>query len=402
MNISRSCKPSIEIEIDNVKYDDKEIFIIEVQKGNNPPYSHRGVCYKRMGGTSQPLEPFEIAKMTLESQGRSFDVLPAKNSRVATTDDIDEMKVFEYIKISQEKRKLVAPGTSIKQILLNLELIPDREIQPCNAAIMMFGKEPKKFVPQSSMNMIRFPGTTISSEIIDRATAEGDIPSIIQVANLFIQRNIRTASKIEGFVRIDVSEYPIEALREAVINTVAHRDYLPIASSYLYIFSDRIEIGNPGGFPYKGVTADQLIKNGGGVTIRRNPKIAELLHNMGLMEKAGTGISKIKESTKSHGLPEPLFNITPDWFRITITGPGEKILDVVKGGYIVTDLSSLNERQIGAVKYLHESRGYLTNSIYRAMFNVIDVTAFRDLSELVKKGFVRRIGERRVVRYVLI
>ncbi|MBN1672400.1 MAG: winged helix-turn-helix transcriptional regulator [Kiritimatiellae bacterium] len=125
----------------------------------------------------------------------------------------------------------------------------------------------------------------------------------VQESLRFIERNTRTAYRINGLRREDVPEYPMAALREARTNAVMHRDWFNGAANvFVEIYSDRTEISNPGGLP-RGMRPSDL----GRKSVRRNPLIADLLHRIAFIEKAGTGINRMRNDARSHGYPEPTF-----------------------------------------------------------------------------------------------
>jgi ATP-dependent DNA helicase RecG len=129
------------------------------------------------------------------------------------------------------------------------------------------------------------------------------VVSDIEESLRFIERNTRTAYRIEKLRREEVPEYPMRALREAITNAVMHRDYFEAgANVFVEIYDDRIEVSNPGGLP-KGLTPAEL----GSRSVRRNPLIADLLHRIAFIEKAGTGIRRMREDAKKNGCPEPTF-----------------------------------------------------------------------------------------------
>ena len=200
------------------------------------------------------------------------------------------------------------------------------------------------------------------------------------------------ASKIVEFKRVDIPEYPYEAIREAVINAIAHRDYTrrgaPIIMS---IFDDRVEISNPGG-----LLPGLSIKNLEGRHETRNKKICSIFHHTMDMEIFGTGIRKMKRLTKEHGLSEPELRKEGDFFVARFYGPGDKILDLVPSipEERQTDLKKLglNERQIEALRLMVNERKKITITSYATLFSISDKTAKRDMKELVKTGFVVKVG----------
>jgi ATP-dependent DNA helicase RecG len=140
-------------------------------------------------------------------------------------------------------------------------------------------------------------------DVLDRKDFDSGIVADIEDAMRFIERNTRTAYRIERLRRENIPEYPIKALREAITNAVMHRDwFVDGANVFVEIYTDRVEVVSPGGLP-KGMTLDDL----GRKSIRRNALIADLLHRIDFIEKAGTGIRRIRDDVREQGCPEPAF-----------------------------------------------------------------------------------------------
>jgi ATP-dependent DNA helicase RecG len=204
------------------------------------------------------------------------------------------------------------------------------------------------------------------------------------------------AAKITGFERREITEYPYPAVREAIANAVAHRDYdRADVEVRVSVFADRIEVQSPGRLPAP-LTVDTL----GEEYALRNPRIAELLFNIRYIERWNTGIERMRRWMAGHGLPPPTFQEVGQTFKVTLQGPGENILDLIPEEG-VTDLRALglNERQVEALRLMVNEGKNLTNREYRQFFSVDDATAFRDLSRLVKSGQAKAVGSGRNVVY---
>ncbi len=168
-----------------------------------------------------------------------------------------------------------------------------------------FAREPRRFFNQAYVTCLLFKGTS-KVHVLDRKDFAGGIVADIEDSLRFIERNTRTAYRIEKLQREDIPEYPMSALREAITNAVMHRDwFIEGANVFVEIFSDRIEVSSPGGLP-KGM----LLKDLGHKSIRRNALIADLLHRIAFIEKAGTGILRMRDGARAEGYPEPEFSET--------------------------------------------------------------------------------------------
>ena len=212
-------------------------------------------------------------------------------------------------------------------------------------------------------------------------------------------RAVRTFSLVKGSERIDVPEYPPEIIRESIINSIVHRDYfIDSTEVFIKIFKDRIEITNPGGFPFSGFSWEEIEKSG--LSIRRNQIIANFFEKIKLMEKEGHGIKRIKSLAKSHGLKEPLIETSANTFKITLFGPWDEIEKIINSPFRkVLDSSQLNERQIKIIQHINE-KGSINRSECCRLLGVPLRTASRDLKFLFQKGFVGSTGTGRGTRYI--
>ncbi|MCK4255407.1 DUF4062 domain-containing protein [candidate division WOR-3 bacterium] len=318
-----------------------------------------------------------------------------------TYEDINEKLVENFLKYRAIKLKVEVPEISIRDFLIKTikavrEL--DGVFKPTNAAIFFFCNYPQEFISQSSVKVARYRGNT-RIEFIDSHELTGPFYKILDDVEMFYKRNTRLASKIVEFKRVDIPEYPFEAIREGIVNAMAHRDYLRIGSNIqMDIFDDRIEVTSPGG-----LLPGLDIKNLEGVHETRNKRICKIFHETKDMERYGTGIVKMKNWMTEHGLKPPIITQPGDFFRITFYGPGDNILDLVPSipEERQTDLKELglNDRQIEALRLMVNEGKALTNIKYRELFNVSNQTFVRDMRLLSKLEFVTSEGKGRSLQY---
>ena len=251
---------------------------------------------------------------------------------------------------------------------------------------------------QSSIKVARYRGN-IRIDFIDSQEFAGPFYEILDDIERFFKRNTRLASKIVEFKRVDIPEYPFEAIREAIVNAMAHRDYLRIGSNIqVDIFDDRVEVTSPGG-----LLPGLDIKNLEGVHETRNKKICGIFHETKDMERYGTGVTKMKNGMEEHGLKLPIFSQPGDFFRVSFYGPGERILDLVSNipeeRQIDLKELGLNERQIEALRLMVNEDKVFTNRKYRDLFNVSNQTFVRDMRLLSRLEFVISECKGRALQY---
>ncbi len=275
------------------------------------------------------------------------------------------------------------------------------------AGLLMFGREPQSQLPQAVLQCARFQGTGVRL-FLDRAELGGSVPQQIDAALDFMRRNTRHGTYIDGVRHVDVDEYPLPAIREALTNAVCHRDYYSAGVVNLSIFDDRIEVLNPGGL-LPGLRPEELE----GTHLLRNAVLGQLMYEAGLIERWGSGIRRMRQSMEEVDLPAPHIQATRDWFRIEFVGPGDAFLQpmVERPSVLVSPVSptpaappdvplKLNYRQRMLLSSFAPSE-YISTSDYMGRFDVSESTALRDLAALVEWGLLLRTGEAKATRYML-
>jgi ATP-dependent DNA helicase RecG len=397
--ISQNTDPKIHPRITTQKVYGKSIIILEIKESTDHLILAFGRPYKRVGKSTVRMSKDEYERLILEKHKEKLQ-FDKQICQDASLKDIDAKKVKEFLEQRAIKLKVEIPRVSIKDVLVKtikaVKLVNGR-LKPTRAGILFFGKAPQDFVPQSEVKVVRFKDATMT-EFIDSAILKGSFYEILRDIEIFFWKNTRLASKIVEFERVEIPEYPFEAIREAVVNAMAHRDYFRAGATVsILIFDDRIEVQSPGGLlPHLDVN------NLEGVHETRNNLICDIFHQTKDMEKYGTGIGKMKRWMKEHGLREPVLSTKSDFFKVTFYGPGEKILDLVPSipKERTTDLSHLNERQMRCLKMIYNEGKIFTNKFYRVMFNITDRTALRDLNQLVDENLLKREGFKKTARYV--
>ncbi len=315
--------------------------------------------------------------------------------------DLNEKLVRDFLNTRAVKLKVEVPRISMKEFLQKtIRVVREKDgfLKPTNTAILFFCDHPYDFIPQSIVKIARFKGKT-RIEFIDSQELKGPIYKILDDVEKFFKRNTRLANKIVEFKRVEIPEYPFKAIREAVVNAIAHRDYNRIGSNIqIDIFDDRVEVTSPGG-----LLAGLDIKHLEGIHETRNRRICKIFHETKDMETYGTGIAKMKHWMQEHSLKPPVLTQKGNFFKVTFYGPGDKILDLVSDipKERQTDLKKLglNKRQIEALRLMVNEGKSLTNREYRKLFEVSNQTFVRDMRLLLKLGFVTIEGKGRALSY---
>ena len=246
-----------------------------------------------------------IATLKRLAENTTFDELPCA---WATADSIDWQAVEENFKSVRKKI------TREKARDIGIFVPISKRLQPSNGGVLLFGIDRTKIFPDAVIKCVRFKGVH-RVNAIDHLIIDTHLPNAIDEILHFISKNTFTAAKITRKQRVDVPQYPPAAIREAVINAVAHTDYsIKGASIIVAIFDDRIEIANPGAIP-PGLTLAEAIA---GSSRARNRVIMKTFHLLKLVETWGSGLRKIIDACQQNGLKDPLFEEGTTQFRVTL------------------------------------------------------------------------------------
>ncbi len=303
-DIARNCDPAIRIFLEGIPCKNKKVLLVNVFEGDNKPYSCSEGFFIRNGPITEKLKRDEIVTLFQKEGKVRFDKLI--NSRFYFDNDFDLKKTEDFLSRAKIKSDL-----SVDDILLNLGVTEKQEGKLFfnNSGILFFAKDAKKFFESAYITCARFKGNDRST-VIDRADIYGSLVEQVEESMKFLKRNIRLGYKFTGKpAREEIQEYPLEALREAIINAVMHRDYFFTGSNiYFYIYSDRIEVINPGGL-FK-LKYEELGKRAS----RRNELIADLFFRVGFGEKMGSGITRMNRWMLDWGLTKPKIEVSENFF----------------------------------------------------------------------------------------
>ena len=275
--------------------------------------------------------------------------------------------------------------------------------RPTGAGLILLGKDPSTLYPQCRIQLDVFQGRTKDGEAVLAETIRANIPTAIETTLRLIQTHTRRTPRVVGLKRIELPEYPEVALREALVNALAHRDYEdPSQRVFVEVFFDRIVVINPG-LPV-GQPSLKRLNQGEARSRSRNPLLSQGLVFLGLMEERGTGIRRMRKAMLDHGLELPQFATDEDRFVLTLPGPAENLARIAVPATATKDLpksvaEELNKRQL-AVLEMAVGSGAVTNRQVQERFQVVKDTALRDLALLCELNFLEKEGQGRSTRYV--
>ena len=265
--------------------------------------------------------------------------------------------------------------------------------------LLLFGREPQLQLPQSGLTFVKFAGNDRRGETGQigygrREDIQGPVARIIERAWQVVWEEMAKQAVVRGLVREEETEYPATAVREALVNAVAHRDYhIPGRRIEMLMYRDRLEITSPGGLPGY-VTLQNIVDE----HYSRNPRIVSGLLQWGYIEELGLGIDKMIEAMVAAGHPPPEFKAAPHAFTVIL----RKGREVGQAGPRPQQWEqSMNERQMQALQFIQQY-GRITNRDYRELCpNVSAETLRLDMVDLVDKGLLLKVGDKKGTYYVL-
>ncbi|NDA62834.1 MAG: transcriptional regulator [Chitinophagia bacterium] len=338
------------------------------------PISLRGRYYYRSGSTKQELTGASLNEFLLKKSGKTWDDVIEPR---ANFDDIDEKAVNTFLKASENAGRLPEDnGLSIPELFEKLRLTENGQLK--RSAIVLFGKDPGKFYPNTFVKIGRFGND--DADLKFQETEEGNLIVLLQgVLNQLNHKFLIKTIEFEGMHRIEKGEYPVAAIREMLLNALVHRNYMG-APIQIRVYDDKISIWNEGTLP-DGLTLDALKRSHS--SRPRNPIIADVCFKGGYIDAWGRGTIKIIETCKQADLPEPEMIELDGGFSITLFKDNISPEKLSKLG--------LNDRQVKAVLILKE-KGKITNKEYQEINETTERTASRDLSDLAEKGIIKSSG----------
>ena len=294
----------------------KAVLVIEVPAGKDVPYAFRDVIWLRAGDSTQRADAATIRDIVMRRQ-----IEPERWERRFSFADLEADTDLREIKLAVEEAHKVrrAYFRDASQPLMVLEDFAAAKYgRLTHGGDVLFARNPAARLPQIRIRAMRYNSDKAGDKFSDMKSFEGPLKVIFEEAYSFIVRNTSSVSRfIKGNPkRQDSPLYPEDAVREALINALAHRDYsAPSGGVSIHIFPRRLEIWNSGPLP-DGVTEENLPK--GHISVLRNPDIAHALYLRGLMEKAGRGSVLMVQQCRDNGLPDPVWK-SDEKLGVTVT-----------------------------------------------------------------------------------
>ena len=384
-DIANNCRPKPFILLEEVG----NILIVNVREGTDKPYECASGFFKRIGPNSQKMTRNEIIEI-FKSEGKiRFDELI--DTKFIYPKDFDKNKFKEFLRLAE-----ISKIGDIEKLLTSLGVAERQEgrIYFNNTGILFFAKEPQRFIPWSVFTVALFKDD-VGVDIIDRKEIEGSLFEIVDEVIRFVKLYSKVAYRFTGKPqRENIYEYPFDAIREAVINSVMHKYYFEHGhNNILKFLPDKIKIENYWQKPYPFVL--------GKTVFRRNQIIADLFSKIHFGEKMGTGFDRIREICKKENAPFPEIEFNENYFYVTFRQSYEYLKLAKKLQKRITEKGVENGVEKGVEKLLVNERiiynliksnPYISKKTMMLQGNLTKKNVEYNIEKLKKKGIIKHIG----------
>ncbi|MGE3919536.1 MAG: RNA-binding domain-containing protein [Gammaproteobacteria bacterium] len=376
-----SCEPHIIPRIYAQVFGSKSVLVIEVSEGMNKPYHLRREdlehgTYIRLGKHTLQASSDIIQELQWQSRGINFESQPIYK---ATIDDLDQKQLNLFL----EHRKNHAKANIGNEVLQSYNLITQEHsrIYPTVCGILLFGRNPQKYLSEGMIICSHFQGTS-GRETIATIDCEGTLFDQFKQAFAFIKERLYHQFTIKSLKRNQKLEIPEIAIREALLNAIVHRNYHITAPSKIAIYDNRVEIFSPGQFPGP-ININNLLS---GITYLRNPSICKILREAEYIEKLGTGFITIFTTYEKEGLKKPQIIEGENFIKY-----------ILPRGAIKREATEENDYE--KILTLFYKTDEITTQDIMEKLAVSRQTAVRRINAMIEENLIKRIGQKKATRY---
>ena len=401
-------KPTAPISVKVINYKKKEVILISVWEGAKKPYQYKGAIYNRTGKITKTTNLEKLTNLISQRKNADFhwERMPVLGAELT---DLDIAEIKQTIKLYQEYKK-DAKIVDVEDFLIQVGLLQNGNIT--NACMVLFGKNPIQFIPQSRIRLTLYPNKTSGNQFVDDKMFEGNIfknvTAIFEYLDIVYGKNLI----IKGLLRTDKPNYPVLALREGILNAIVHRDYNSVKGFLqISIYSDRTEISNYGALPDGITVADLKVEHN---SILRNPDIAQMCFYRKHIEMLGTGTQRMIRDCKENKFKVPVWkqnnNITTVTFpnvshnrkdKSSSDAVNDAVNDAVKIGEIDAVNDAVSGGLIEVVKAISSSNAGITINELVANIDKSHRTIQRYIQLLKTLGLIEFKGAAKTGKYYL-
>ena len=382
------CTPPVPSQSGSRDTLDGRLFTIEVGRSSSLHSLADGRVLVRSGKENRTLNGLDISRLAASKAAPDYETETVAG---ASQDDFDQVILDEYL--AKRESRGISKVDALSSLLFEIGAI-DSQGQPTVAGILLFGKNPQAFLPQSGIVFVKFPSKEPRAEeggagYGRRAEITGPTARLVERAWNIIWEEMRVGAVVNSLRREELTEYPPFAVREALVNAVAHRDY-QIRGSRIEVrmYSDRLEIISPGDLPGY-ITVDNIVEE----HFSRNPLLVHGLFQWGYIEELGLGIDRMIEEMVQAGHKPPKFKATSYSFTVALS-------NIRQRAAVPKWSRNMNERQVRALNYVRDN-GSITNREYRMISPGVTPETLRlDLVDLVDRGLLLKIGAKKGTYYI--
>jgi ATP-dependent DNA helicase RecG len=362
-----------------------EALVIEVPDGLPHAYSLDGRYLTRSSARVSVLPARGLRELLMTRGESSWEALSPNGS---SRDDLDWNKAEAYASSAS-----TVGEPTVEDLLLRRGCIvrQGKKIKPTYAGLLLFGKQPQRWVRGAELLAVRFQGASMD-DVFTRQTISQTLPDQIRRAELFMTENVSQRAHISAWKRNDEAPFPPGVLREAVVNAIAHRDYRLTGNQvHILMFSDRVEVRSPGKLPGH-VTLKNLLHE----RYSRNEAIVQVLSDMGFIERLGYGIDRMVRTMKERGHQPPRFEETDAGFVVTLYAKA-----ALPNTADATPAPAQTQRVEKMLVFL-KTNGRITSREYQDICPDVSAESLRrDFVDMVERGTILRIGDKRGTYYIL-
>ncbi len=361
-------------QIEEFLYQNKTVVVMDILESQLKPIQSHGKYFKRVGKSTRQMTDEDLTRVVLGKCGMTWD--EGIEPRVSFGDlDLEQFHRFRSL-CNHKGRRMIPDEEDDLIVLEKLGLLQDGKL--FRATFLMFGRTPQRLYPQSRVKIGRFRSETL---IVDDREINGSLFQQVENTMMYFKEHLQTEFGFENQASRKVTwEYPLEALREAIVNAICHRDYLDNGDIQVRWYDENLTFLNPGNLP-ESLHIEELKRRHR--SMPRNRKIAEIFFYAGLIEKWGSGTLKIIRECQDANIPDPEFEEKQGAFWLMFRK------DIFTQDYLYS--LGLTERQLKMTFHVKE-KGRITNSECQKFFNVSKRTASDDLNVLETKDILERIG----------
>jgi ATP-dependent DNA helicase RecG len=379
-NLAEGLSPRLAVSVTPIQVQGKDLVIVDVPQGADRPYTWSRRIFIRRQEKTVEAGPEIIGTLLVSPKAFHWERQPALGIEVS---DLDEQEIRKSFDEARRNHLLNLEERFDPLNTLRLFHLADGG-QIANGAVVLFGNKPENRFPQSRVRAVCYRDVD-GDELLDSRIIEGNAFHLLERIMEFLHRHTSISSSIPTgeLQRDEKAAYPFLALREAVLNAIQHRDYEAFDGGISVVVRPHgIEIWNSGALP-SGMTIDDLKR--GHHSRPHNPDIAHVFFLRGFVERIGSGAERMIRMCRRAGLPDP------EWSQDS--GGIMVVLRKAAGA------AALNERQTTLLRSMKPEEA-ISSADVRERFSISDRQARNDLTDLVKTGFLRRVGSGPATRYV--